>query len=582
MGNIYSNRIRVVFVLAVCICFIISTGPQMQFYAVSLISSDWQSLYGSVYKQAIIKFPSLGEWLANVYQLHNLVMAVFVAWVVASNSNPRSVAWNALWATAFALSGVDVWYGFIQGQITLKWIVENAFSNIFGGVVVAAILISILMAADKIKIFHPGKPWIREFSSSLVVVGGGFAFCSFMYYVSVVFFALIPSQLDMIVSAPVDGFFVTKEDGVLDDSSGPFSLFPENKIHASLLYMSPIGALNIKSDFEKDQAPIMEVFPVSGCRSPDQLRKLGISDDLIYVEPSVSRFEIVGDRGMTDFSVVLSESEKVGIKLSSAKYSIFNLNKDSDKNTFDITQFADDSAVLDVKGNSVLRFYFGLPLLSGGGKSVSLGSRLISLHVNGVLRVIKFTPPESVNSVESRNECGYIPGFKQLLSDRNALELNVKHVDVGILVVLRLPANTKVMSTSDLRVRLSNLEGWVNLKDISFNDFSRAHLGSLEVIQVRGNVTDLSLDEVSKSPKQIETYTAVGDFKATRGQGGVRVFGKAKQVWKDKARQNPTRWEILGWEPKLFIVGVFISIIGFFYTVISRCLVNNKKIYFIG
>ena len=63
--------------------------------------------------------------------------------------------------------------------------------------------------------------------------------------------------------------------------------------------------------------------------------------------------------------------------------------------------------------------------------------------------------------------------------------------------------------------------------------------------------------------RPIDGYNAFGEFTGSfESSTKLRFSGRAKALWKNAARVNPTKWERLSWEQRLAIVTAIFSILG--------------------
>lgn len=581
-----ARRLSILATTGVCLAFVFSTGPQIQSYLLSLLNSDVLSVYDSIHQQGLVEFPSLASWLEITFNWQFLVMGLVVAWYATRHDEPRSVAWNAALSTAIVLMVFDTATAFQQHQVNAKWFAENSASNIFGSVFCAALVLGIFSSADFVQKHVPGGATMHRTLPQLIVLLGGLLYCCAAYYVSGLFYAPLPARFDISISAPASGATSVKElrtGSSLNESDRPFAIAPKKAIRSNVTWQSPLGKVAIRAKFSGNQLPQVEVRPVSGCISVEQLQKLESGTDAFVKASDVSSMEIIGDTGMTDFMTVFPSDHSSSFKLDTGATTMFYLDEQSDQKSIKITQFVDQDALLEVRSNHSMKLFLGIPLLAATEKKVALAPRLLTVRIGGSTQLIRFWPPKSIRDVPMHTECGFLKDLRPLQSTSDG-DRDIQQADavVGVLVSVTQPVDTQSMSTDDVGIRINSAGGWVSITDLKLDDLHQEFLGRLSMLQVRGNVSDFTLDDVPQASRQVVAYTAVGDLQAEFAQGKLRVWGQAKRLWKDQGRLNATKWEKLSWEPKLFIVSLFLSTVGLLCSAIARRLSANQKFSWIN
>lgn len=134
--------------LALCTAFIVSVGPHLQTYAVSLLTSDATSIYGSAYQDAIARFPGLRTWLGHFLSIDYLICAALIALPTSLESKPRQILGAAAISSFIALTLHDIILALYTKRFAFRFLAENVFSNALGGLMIGAILVSIYIACE--------------------------------------------------------------------------------------------------------------------------------------------------------------------------------------------------------------------------------------------------------------------------------------------------------------------------------------------------------------------------------------------------------------------------------------------------
>jgi hypothetical protein len=75
--------------------------------------------------------------------------------------------------------------------------------------------------------------------------------------------------------------------------------------------------------------------------------------------------------------------------------------------------------------------------------------------------------------------------------------------------------------------------------------------------------TSLDIDDQSVTGRTIDDYTAFGELNGRfESSAKLRFTGRAKALWKNGGRVNPTKWERLSWEPRTAIIAAILALLG--------------------
>lgn len=582
MSSLWQLRARRFWSLVAASSFfalVLSIGPQAQTYLFSLLNSQVPTVYGAVYQQALIQFPSLASWVGEALKWQVVAMGMFVAWFTTKNPEPRVLFWNTAWSSAAIQSCLDIVGALLWYELTIRWAVENLVANIIGGAVVAALAVATFAAADFAYKHAPIGPVVRGALSPLVLVLAGLLYCCGAYYVAGIFFEPLPARFDISMSAPSSGATALKSgpsDVALKDHDRQFSFSPDDSINANVHWISPHGNTVVRTGTVGEELPSVELRAFGGCVNATEAQKVAAGTQAWLSTSNVSHFEIASDNGPTDFETAMPSQIKSKIKIDAGQVTMFSIDEEPSSKSLKVTQFVDKGASVDMHSSRTAQFFLGLPLMSGDEKKMALKPRMLTLRIGPRTHFVRFWPPKSVRAIPERTECRVLTDLNP--PDReDQTDIDPKDFLVGVLVTITRPADEKSMSVEDLPIRITSSGGWMTLAGLQAADLRAASLGRLSMLQARGNISDLLLDEVAQTSRQIETYTAVGDLQAQFVQGKFRVFGQARRLWKDQSRLNATKWEKLGWEQKSALLAMVVSTIGVLGAAIARRLRSNQQ-----
>jgi hypothetical protein len=544
--------------IALGLSFVLSTGPHLQTYVLSLLNSQSSSIYGSAFDQELIEFPSLKTWLLMGLEPQFLLFGGILGWIGLRIARPRGIAWIVACAAFLALSAGDGVVGLITDQMSAKWISENLSSNFFGGGLIAAVVIFLYEAADFFRRHAPLEAEVARYVAPVTVSIGGLALSCFVYYASELFYNPLPAQIDLLISAPTSGSASPPErkadpSAVESKTTGAkelrsFSFAPEGTISANVSWISPRGMAKILGIVDGPGNPLrVSITPVVGCTSREQVA------ELLDARPEAW----VADAGPTDFLTTHRKDQLLTVRTVIGKLTQFHLQEEPISKLLKITQFVGEDGAVELRGRE-LQFLLGLPLFGIDDKKLKFASRVIKLRLDGRLVTIRFSAP-TINEVSTKGmACALLPGLPKLGSSVS-VEATIGNTMglVGFVVGVKGDADYNSMSLADVGVRLSTAGGWIEIASLEPSSIRHEWLGEIGSFQVRGNVSGMQIDDAPRTTGPAENYAAIGAFNARYGlHGEVRIWGQARWLWRDQARLNSTKWERLGTEIRLLVMGL--------------------------
>lgn len=579
VGKISVSWLAFVAAWMLSLSFVLSIGAQIQIFVVSLLNSDFPSVYESAYQHNLIAFPSLSEWIGGARNWLTLAMSVIVAWAISRKSDPRAIAWNVAFIGFFVLTLFDMGVGFFGGQLTVKWIFENIAANTIGSIVLAVLVVLICLVGDFFYVYLPIRPQGRRYFALLIVMVGGVVYSCVAYYICEFLYHPLPVRFDAYFSAPASGFVTTDKSSLVDsDKSKLFSFIPEETISANASWISPKGKLLIKALASVKEFPRISIALLSDCVSPEEVRKLKAMPHPWVDVSNAGSFEVSADGGQTDFGTLFGVHQKAKIEFKSDPLLMFSIDQDSGTKNLKFSHFVSGGAHVDLQSVSDdVSFWLSVPLVEVGGEKMTLASRTITLRIGSATKLLRFDPPGNVSKMRAKSKCSVV-NVPALRSGEYSGLIRVPSVGAiaGVLVKLTHGADNDHLSMANIGIRVSGPDGWVQFTDLRPDQIGHRSLGNLGALQIRGNISDLRINDAPMVVHQIEAYTALGDLSAAYGdKGDIRVWGQAKRLWKDQGRLNPTKWEQLGWEVKLFLIGLVGAVAAFLGPIVAKRFRTN-------
>lgn len=562
------------------LAFVLATGPHIQRYLISLLNTDIPSIYGSAYKESIIVFPRLSEWVGAGFTWPFLLMALLITFFAVRPAEPRLVAWRTAAASFVLLCVYDLTSGYFGKQFTIAWLVENSVSNLLGGVLISGFLVTALSLADFLYLHIPGGSVKKRIISGVGALASGLLFCCLIYYLTDFFYNTLPVRLEISFAAPVNGAAAPmpnaqSSDLIKKSMVQPFSFVPANEITGNATWTSGEQGLEVNLlPNNNRQTYQVSVTLLSGCGTPDQVKKL--DDDAYWLEANnIDALKVSFDPGLTQFFTLLRDSQTSSFKIGSGKVSMFNIDQDGQSKSLNVTQFLGDDTFLDLESiTDEQSFFLSAPLLKTIGKETSLSSRTLTLTIGTQKYLLIFHPPE--RTLQSKEKVICSVRQEQQKAEPGFTILKPTNLVAGVMIkVRRKEIGAMRVDTLKTALRVTGGAGWLGLVGLQPEQLKNHSLGTLKMFSLRGNVIDYVIDGSPLAIRPPDEYSALGEMQIKYGdQGKLYVEGRANRLWKNQHRMNPTKWEKLGWETKIFLLGLF----GTFFTSLWPLLAQRLRV----
>jgi hypothetical protein len=566
------------------LALILSTGPQIQSYLISLLNSDVPSVYGSAYQESLANFPRLSAWVGAGFEWGVLLMALLITLAVVQRSDAKLVAWRAALASILVLCTFDIGLGLFQQQLTLKWVVENAAGNVLGGIFLTAVLVIIFSIADFLYSHAPVSNAGKRVVAAGSVLVGGLVLCCLVYYLVDFFYNPLPVKFDAYFAAPASGTVAAKPTTPTlafrgRDEVRPFSFVPSKEIKGNVIWTGVEGALKVKL-LTRDSRPMdhVSIALLSGCSTWDEVKVLNDIAPWLAVD-NVDALEVSFDTGPSSFFTMFSEAQTSRFKVDAGVVGNFNIDQDAQSKHLKVTQVVGEDASLEVDSSANEQsFFLSAPVLRLIHGKPSLSSRILNLKVDARTYFLKFDPPKNARSAD-KVVCSENQDMQRKpAGDSDFISVGPVDIMTGVVVKVRRKDAALMVNDMNVALRVSGGGGWLSLVGLQPKQLENHSLGALQMFQVRGNITDIVLDGSPATTRPLDTYTAMGDLQAAYGdQGKLHVAGRVKSLWKDQSRMNPTKWEKLEWEAKVFMLGLLGSLLAFFGRVLAKRLRGNSR-----
>ncbi len=573
--------------LAVGMSFILSTGSQVQTFIVSLINSDAVTIYGSAYQDSLVRFPSLPEWLLEGLHWLPLAMGAVISIFSLRRLTARQVLTSAIVSSFTVLTTVDLATALINNKLTINLVTENISANLFGSIAISIMTIAILIGCDFCFNNAPGHRVLRRaFAAAFAIIGGVFG-STCIYIGADLFYKPLSVKLDVLLDHPVSGVFATKPKeksenakNSLHDGTPPFELVPGNVRGGTARWTSPHGML--KAQWGALGTPIFDatIELYAGCMKGAELTNAANSARPFTLD-DVKTLNVWFDQGMSEFSTE-SEESSGRLKLDINPPSAYWIDRDEGSKTVKLTQFVDEDATLRywVTSGSTA-FYVYAPLLNTVGGAAAVSARTLHIQANQKDYSINLEAPRQKSHSDIIECTGLAAGevFK-----KGNLDSSESSPVMGALVRIHSRSTAdRLYGRKDSELRVSCGSGWVTVSGLSEDALAKAKPGWVSMLEFKGNVANLEIDGSPTTTHPFASYFALGQLRGTFEKAGqLRFLGSAKALLKDGSRMNPTKWEMLSWEPRLSLLGVFGSLVAMTIKSIATRLRKDSLVHWLS
>lgn len=295
----------------------------------------------------------------------------------------------------------------------------------------------------------------------------------------------------------------------------------------------------------------------------------------------MNNFSASFDAGLVDVNTNSDKTHTSKHEVNLGEIVSFWLDQNEKDKTLKLTQFVDDDAVLNISSTADEKIILlSAPLINMKNGRTTHTSRVFNFQNDGRNFTMRFDPiPVAVD--KKIGSCTMLD-TAMIINQKTALDV-APHVGkaalyAGVLVRVSKSGDWFDASADEISLKIQGSGGWITADNLSTEKMPEFTIGELSMLQFRGNIADLLIDNISTTPRALSTYQAFGSLNADFGnQGRIKVYGLANGFWKDKERLNQTKWEKLDWEPKLFVFGIFGALLSLLWPLVIKRLSTDRE-----
>lgn len=574
--------------LTVCLSFVLSTGPLLQKHALSLVNSHEVFIYGSAYKESLIHFPTLSDWLSLGLEWRFLMMAGLII-ATMRGSSVRHIFVATIVSTFVVLTIGDFAFGLFRAELTAQYLFENIIANLFGALLVAKLMTGLLIGCDLCLRYGPGSAGQRNAMAGGFSIATGVLVATAIYYLSALFYNPLPVKIVAYLDHPFSGALRPAREGDYQESPfteeekpRPFSLFPSGKTDATAHWQNPAGELMTNWSLGDKKSSEESVFNAairlfSGCGSIAEVEALKAPDEAYYIS-NVRELAVWFDEGPTEFESGVKG--RFGGRFDLERNEVLSYWTDQDDETKKIrfTQFIAEQTELRYSDASYpITFYLNATHVSGlDRESISLKARTLHIRADGHVRSITFKQP--VLSALSTLDCVAVDS-SSAFSNGDILTPG-SNLSSGVLIRVEEEVDGTTFPTiGHGLLRVSGDGGWIAVRALDASSLRNRDLGWASFLNFQGNVVALEIEGSPIPVSPFDTFTAIGRIQGTLAESGqVRFAGLASAFFRDQARLNSTKWERLTWEIRLLLLSALGSSFGLLTKVVFSHVVKRSHV----
>ncbi|MCK1526218.1 hypothetical protein IVB15_00160 [Bradyrhizobium sp. 182] len=577
--------------LVVSLSFVVSTGPDIQNYVYALIRSDSPSIYGSAYQDTLARFPSLRQWLLSAFQWRFLAMSSAIVVLSFSRTGARNVFVAAVVASYVSLVACDLATGRLEGVTSAPYVLENLIADAAGAIVLAFVLVAIMMAGRGCYAHLRGPDVARGLAAAFVALILGICIGSTVFHTAEFLYRPIPVRLDAILDAPVNGVIGTKgvaADGHRkrrrahhDEDRAPFQIFPSQIENGLLRWNSPGEdnkfAVRWSKTAKSDRFDATIEF-YADCFGDAMNTATSVERHRISIE-DLTELSVSLDAGPTEFGTLDRAKTSGTMTTKFGSFAMYSIDLDSGSQRSKTTQFVDKDASIAVKSEGrSLGFYLNSVLASASDTGIVASGRTATITADGKTYSVQAAKPRGTSKTIGQLACRSVDAVGASKRDR----VTIGGADAYLGFVVRV--NKRFEPTSVYGVEESALDilggnGWVSFLRPVGRKSSGDPSGSADFVAFEGNIASLDINKSSTTARPTDEYHALGEFVGSfEDAAKVRLSGIAKALWKNGGRENPTKWEKLGWEQRTAILTAIFSMLAALVGYVGKRIGNNVEI----
>lgn len=548
--------------LALFLAPMLAFGPWLQQMTFGVLKSDATTIYNSVYGNAIIKFPSLSDFLLIGFELPYCAMSLLISAVVLQSNKPRVILTRFIVVSFLILFGWDLIIAAQTDEFSSHFIIENLIADFIGSILLGLTYTAVIVGAEFVFNYAHGTANSRTSFAIVYVLISSLIVPIFLYYACRLVLNPTPVNVEITLGKPASGFY-GKSDTQPTDTSYSGSILPLVSDNAYARWYTERGnGFKLNWGSQSNDVIFDAVLSVSSnCTMSEHIEKVfRLGSKRLQ---GLKKLELWIDGGGTSLNLN-ADRQAVGTFSLQMDNSMFWIDQESDHESMKIIHFTDEKAelVFTPSGKEFTSSIL-LPLIKNHNKTIHLESRSIKIMVEDKLETVTFLPDKCMKYSD--------------ITSRNGDEL-APSVTITVKISKR-EIHSNLNSLQPIRFTAKGGNGLLSVSKISSKKLEQLHIIPLKAILIQTPVESIRVDSVERYSGKLDAIAALGgELKGTFRQGNLILTGEVKYLWSGPNRWTPTRWERLDWTIKALLVSILSLLLGPYVQFLFRQLNNNVPI----
>ena len=295
--------------LSIGLSFVLSTGPHIQTFIIALANIDAVSIYGSVYKDSIARFPKFYVWMLSGVHWQFLLMAALISFISLFHIKPRTFLMYTIISSFIVLTSFDLINALINDSISITYIIENTIANFFGGFGIGLVFISLLLLQEFCLGYIPAGQQTRKMIAGILLVTNRGYLLSFSLSYCFGILSPTPVRIDVVLVSPVSGSLLGH---ALEKNSQAFKLLDVEIENGIVSWVNALGHLKTRwKSFKKEAVYDAYIDLYQDCLDPNSLPE---TKRAVKIE-NIKKLDVWFDKGTSFFTFIKTLKASARINL---------------------------------------------------------------------------------------------------------------------------------------------------------------------------------------------------------------------------------------------------------------------------
>lgn len=532
----------------VALLVLLSMGPSLQLYSSSVISSRAPTIYEMAFQNSIVAFPDFFAWLVGSIGWPAVAQAGIVTLALMLARDRKGALSAAIVATFIALFGSDLVLRYFDPSTSMT---ANFVCDLLGSLMIGVLMLIALCVTAALERTNAIVPTLREIAAPGAVVAGALVSSALAYCVIFFLYQPLEDHFEASVHAPASGAMVVGDDLTKSVTRAKLQITDGTAadVHVKSLEKGS-GVAKFSWRAAKGERADLKLTFLDGCIQ-DDIRDFKAT----LVLKRVHSLEISVDKGSTFWNVPRSGIQSLAFSPEVGP-NFFWLAKGKEENVFDMSFFGIKSSIDGAVADG-FRVYLTSFANEGSKGDIVVRPRSFLLFVDG--RPMKFVSnPQYRVRGKSRLLCQSV-GITRASGRSDWYDI-ARSPGFAPGLELAIVDPTDRMEAGHFTI--SNINGFAKFQEIDKAAWNGKSLGPISMAILGGNVSNVRVADKEVHINATEQLVGIGTLDAKGDQDGFTLDGPMKMLWTGQQRALQTRWERLGSEIQVWILGFLGALFG--------------------